>query len=505
MKNIVFAIAIFIMLVSSSVAQNGNLIFDDATIHEIRFDNVDTTTFFLFANKGIYSMCKITIDGTIIDSIGATTKGNISWYHPNNKKPLKIKLNEFVSGKKYDGIKKFYLHNNYQDPSLMRDKLTYDICELMDLHSLRTAFSKVYINNEYWGVYTLVEAKDELYKRDFKDKDAEVYETFDLGSPCVFSQEFFCWGVDNGNPDPTWPRLQLLTDKLANTPVSEYLDTIPSYINITDFFKYQAVNVYLLNLDSYLAYNGNQLYLFDSIVENRFQIIPWDFNASFGLWNTNNVNTQGIIPSLISNKCPFDKIHDIPQLKNTYLDAMCLLNNIYCDTLALSNKITYFYNQIKTAVYEDTRKMPTNSQFDLGVNYGYQFFESFNVPGLKTFVNERWLTIKTDLQSLPYTCAITEIEPDVKTTPLKQFSIEQNYPNPFNPTTTIRYSLPKSTLVTLKIFNLLGQEVQTLVSGYQESGNKSIEFNATDIPAGVYFYRLNAEGIYLTRKLILLK
>jgi len=465
-----------LIYVSIINAQTGNVFFGDAILHEIRFDNIDTATFFLSTNKGVYSACKISIDGTVIDSIGATTKGNISWSYPNNKKPLKVDLNQFVSGKKYDGIKKFYLHNSYEDPSLMREKLTYDICKLMGLHSLRTAFSKVYINNVYWGLYTLIEAKDELYKRDFGNKDSEVYETFDLGSPCVFNQSPVYWSVDNGNPAPTWPHLQILTEKLTNTPVNQYLDTIPNYINISDFFKYQAMNTYLLNFDSFLQYNGNQLYLFDSLLEKRFQIIPWDFNASFGLWGTSNYNpnTLEIIPSLISTKCPFDKLNDIPQLKKTYLDAMCLLKNVYCDTLTLNNKIGFFYNQIKTAVYADNRKMPTNAQFDAGVQYGYQIFGgSFdNVPGLKTFVKERWLKINSDLQSLSYNCTTGIV--------------------PYNPASWLIYPNP-----TRDIFYIKGGKVGTKISLVNVFGQNQLsasidspnnfEVNITTLQTGLYY------------------
>ena len=455
-------------------AQQGGVLFNDAILHEIRIDNVDTTTFFLQQNKGVYSMTTVTIDGTTIDSAGATTKGNISWTHPNNKRPMKIKLNNFVSGKKYDGIKEFYLHNSYGDPSLMREKLTYDICSQMGLHSLRAAFAKVYINNVYWGVFTLLEAKDELYKRDFANRDAEVYESFDLGSLCVFSQDPMDWAVDNGNPSPGWPRFQMLTNKLANTSSGDYMDTIPEYFNITDFFKYQAVNVYLLNFDSYLAYNGNQLYLFDSINENRFQIIPWDFNASFGLWNTNNYNpnTLPIIPSSLTIKCPFNKINSVPYLRNVYLDAMCSMVNLYCDTLTLNTKITFYYNLIRNAAYSDSRKEPTNSQFDLGANYGYQNYLNDNVPGLKTFVIERWNKITTDLQSLPYACTTGIKTPDNS----QQLII---YPNPATSILTIQQGI--TGYARYSIINMTGQEVQT--GELQQSG---AVISVGDLPDGVY-------------------
>jgi len=86
-----------------------------------------------------------------------------------------------------------------------------------------------------------------------------------------------------------------------------------------------------------------------------------------------------------------------------------------------------------------------------------------------------------------------------------QFSLEQNFPNPFNPATTIRYSLPAALVASLKIFNLLGEEVATLVSGPQDAGWHEVEWNATGRPSGVYFFRLTAPGYVDTKKLVLLR
>ncbi|MDI6765969.1 MAG: YCF48-related protein [Bacteroidota bacterium] len=88
-----------------------------------------------------------------------------------------------------------------------------------------------------------------------------------------------------------------------------------------------------------------------------------------------------------------------------------------------------------------------------------------------------------------------------------EFRLHQNYPNPFNPSTTIRYELPRESFVTLKVYNLLGQEVATLVNEKKEAGRYNIEFRISDFgfSSGVYFYRLVAEDYVSTKKFLLLK
>ena len=85
------------------------------------------------------------------------------------------------------------------------------------------------------------------------------------------------------------------------------------------------------------------------------------------------------------------------------------------------------------------------------------------------------------------------------------YSLEQNYPNPFNPTTKLIYSITRSCLVTLKVFDVLGTEIETLVNEEKPVGTYKLNWNAADLPSGVYFYRLQAGDFLQTRKMILLK
>jgi len=88
---------------------------------------------------------------------------------------------------------------------------------------------------------------------------------------------------------------------------------------------------------------------------------------------------------------------------------------------------------------------------------------------------------------------------------LEEYSLMQNYPNPFNPSTTISFSIPVEGFVSLNVFNALGEKVSTLVSENLVAGTYKYDWNASDLPSGIYFYSLTAESFKLTRKLVLLK
>jgi exopolysaccharide biosynthesis protein len=92
----------------------------------------------------------------------------------------------------------------------------------------------------------------------------------------------------------------------------------------------------------------------------------------------------------------------------------------------------------------------------------------------------------------------TKFQPD-------NYSLTQNYPNPFNPTTTINYSIPKTSLVTIRVYDILGREVETLVNEEKMAGSYRVMFNAASLASGIYFYRMQAGSFVSAKKLILLK
>lgn len=88
---------------------------------------------------------------------------------------------------------------------------------------------------------------------------------------------------------------------------------------------------------------------------------------------------------------------------------------------------------------------------------------------------------------------------------VREFRLEQNYPNPFNPATSISFELPKNSYVTLKVFDLIGNELETLIDGELGSGSHKIIWNANSYSSGVYFYTLETDGYTSTKKMMLVK
>ncbi len=119
-------------------------------------------------------------------------------------------------------------------------------------------------------------------------------------------------------------------------------------------------------------------------------------------------------------------------------------------------------------------------------------------------VNSYPLSVEMDPNNLILKDILGTTDVEDETLPA-EFTLSQNYPNPFNPTTKINYALPKDEFVTLKVFNILGEEVAKLVEGRVTAGSHSVEFDASNLSSGTYIYRLTAGKFVSTKKMILLK
>ncbi len=157
-----------------------------------------------------------------------------------------------------------------------------------------------------------------------------------------------------------------------------------------------------------------------------------------------------------------------------------------------------------------------NSGFDVERNSGEGFIAVGFVPGFGTTTEFRSYSFTdSDVQAGTYTYRLKQVDLDgtfeysdeieVEVIAPSEFILEQNYPNPFNPTTTIKYQIPELSFVTIKVFDVLGNEIVTLLNEEKPVGSYEVEFDGKGLPSGIYFYQLQSGNFIGTKKMILLK
>ncbi len=274
----------------------GDHIFDNEYIHEVKinFDNPDIwpileqNYFLSWGGEEIPDeIASVTIDGVFVDSIGVRLKGYTSFFTTNTvKKPIKLDFNSFVPGKRYDGLRKLNLNNGLADPAMQRDFLAYEMLNKSGVSAARTAYTKVYINDEYWGVYMLVEQIDkEFLKRNFHNGSGNLFKNVEwsdhewLGDdPSMYSPPF---DLKTNEDENDWSGFVEFTRILNLTFGEEFKTEFPKVFDIDRYLRTLVVDVATNNWDSYLEH-GRNWYVYEDNDVNTFQWVPWDYNLSMG-------------------------------------------------------------------------------------------------------------------------------------------------------------------------------------------------------------------------------
>ena len=266
--------------------------YDIDTVREIRINFYDLNwdsilDSFYIAGNNDRILADLVIDGNQYDSVGVRYKGYSSASVDRLKNPFNIKLDYIIEDQSHEGIKKIKLANGYQDPSFIREVLSYEISRKY-LPSSQANFSNLYINDSLWGLYTNVESVNSPFLiKHFESKYNSFFkcnpENINIqigGENSNLSQSH---GLDSLNyipfyslkSDYGWSNLYNLIDTLNN-----FSDSINYILNVDRALWMHAINYSLINFDSYVGYSQNY-YLYKS-VSNQFNPIIWDLNMSFG-------------------------------------------------------------------------------------------------------------------------------------------------------------------------------------------------------------------------------
>lgn len=288
-------IAVTCFTLSFSAFGQGDEIFDDSYVHEIRV-TFESANFWQELSADYdnnypdvpYKMANVVIDGEEIDSIGIRQKGFASHFGSGGslKKSLKIDFNHFVGGKKYDGLKKINMNNGFGDPAIQRDKLCYNIMNEAGVDASRTSYAKIYLNDEYWGLYLLVEQVDRTFLKDnFGNSEGNLFKNMGnsslewLGQDTSTYKEVFELKTDANAQ--AWTDFVSFVDVLNRSDDSEFKEAINEVFDVDLFLKVLAVDVATGNWDSYIEH-GRNFYMYQDAESGRFNWIPWDYNFALG-------------------------------------------------------------------------------------------------------------------------------------------------------------------------------------------------------------------------------
>ncbi|WP_218933932.1 CotH kinase family protein [Rubripirellula lacrimiformis] len=290
------------------VADDAAAFFDDSFVHEvsITFDNIDWYDVLVDSHTNDsadpYFAADVTIDGITMENVGVRFKGNSSFTGTGIKKSLKIDFDEFDETNDsltYLGLKKLNLNNNYNDPTMLREKLLYDFASNFVEGASRAVHTNVTINGELYGIYTAVEQVDKTYvqTRFGSDEDGNLFKgaasddagddpNADFGSdltylgddPLAYEANYQLKTNETAND---YSDLVELIDVLNNTSAEELADAIEPLLDVDDALASIAINNLFANIDSYNG-SAHNYYLYDRDDTGQFTHILWDANESFG-------------------------------------------------------------------------------------------------------------------------------------------------------------------------------------------------------------------------------
>lgn len=478
LKHLFVIYILFIIHTFSTYGQlPGSNIFNFDGIHDVHLtftqpDFWDSLTIYKeegdITSEYTYMAAKVDFDGQIIDSTGVRLKGNSSYWTEGQKKSIKLKFNKFISGQKLDGLKKVNLNNNFNDPTLMREKLFLDMLQNNGVHAPRCTYARVYINDVYWGLYTMVDHVDKVFLLShFHDKRGNLFKgDKEPWLTCAYLAYYpdpieyrNCYTLETNEDLNDWSDLENLIHIINHVPLSEYGITVNTVLNLESFINAWAANVVFVNVDSYVA-TGHNYYIYHNPVTDRFEWITWDVNEAFGLWNVGMPLEQlynldiFYLPENPESERPlaYFMLQD-SVLRKMYTDKVFDLVYNEFNPEMLYPKIESLYNLIKDDVYSDTNKILSNENFERNI-FEDVYIDGYPgwIPGLKSFVQQRFDILVGQLSESGY--SFTGISNSLHSVTEKTICL---YPNPADDYFNLEIKHENNEPIIIEITNTNGQ------------------------------------------------
>ena len=496
------------VIVPRAFGAAGDAIFTNLQVHTVAIEFAapaywDSLTLYYNQGLGQYMAARVTVDGVPYDSVGVRFKGNASYNHPNNKKPFRLSFDEYRSAQRWDGLKGVHLNNCWEDPTFVREKLHLDYCRDAGIPAPRGNFAELTLNGQHWGFYSLVEHVDKTFLGSrFGNDDGNLYKAVDgflnpmisdfkwYGSdPSLYYNRYELHTDDSPNP---WTDLISVIDALNNS--ANPATALPPVVNLDRLYRALATDNLLASFDSY-AGSGRNFYCYFNELTGKMEWVVWDAGMSFGsFWGTTtNYETASItFVSNATNRPLASKIFGTPALRQQYFQTYSSLFTTYFSEAQLFPQIDTIANLIRPQVYADPRKMYTNAQFEQNLVSDITV-GGHRKPGLKSFIPLRAASVASQLNVVGV--------PAEEVPPPSALAITA--PNPFRRGSTIGYEIRAPGPVSLQVFDPHGRLAATLVDREHAPSRYRVVFAAQQLPAGVYFCRLESGGAVRSKKIVI--
>lgn len=433
-----------------------------------------------------------------LDSIAIRLKGNSSYGHPGNKKSFKVDFNDYVSGQKYDGMKKLNFNNGFKDPTFMREKIFMDMCRAAGIPAPRVNYCNVYFNDVFWGFYSFIEQVDkEFIQSNFANDDGNLFKAGDgFGSNPVFADL-----IDYGTLQSAYDlRYELKTNEtvndwsdliefigfINNSTNTDFGNNLGTQINKTPFLRSVATDILFSNLDSYQN-SARNYYVYHDLYFDRWEWIKWDGNEAFGTYSGGPGlgDLTQLAPNYVAANRPLiQNMFNNSTLYSEYLLELCWIMDQYFNNSYLDPKIDAVKSLIQTHVYADNLKQYSNAQFDQNTETNISVSGGMGtqtIYGLKSFINSRYSYLQN----------VVDCSLGIENSQLEEVQV---FPNPFNDKISISGNLNENEII---IYDNQGKIIPFTIDSQYELFNITL-----NVEPGLYFIQLNNGGKSRTIKVI---
>lgn len=439
-----------------------------------------------------------------LHKVGMRLKGNTS--RAAQKKGFRIDFDEFAN-QSFQGIKKFNINGNHNDPSMSREYLAAHAMNQAYNPSIRGNLVRLYINGEYWGVRNNSEFIDKTFVQSrFGDNTGNLYK---CSWPCDLTwkganQQTYkdmtnggerAYDLKTNETADDYSDLVKLIDAINNSPTDSFIPRIERLFDVQAYLKTLAMEVLVGHWDNYFA-NKNNYWLYHNMKTGKFVYLPYDMDNTFGIhWGFSNIANRNIHDwgNKAGSAAPLTyKLFAIPQYKRMYEFYIREHLKDPFQTDSLYRELDYIAALIDSSIYQDPFY---NGQRNSDYGFNYNDWKSSYTGawgnhvawGIKPYIGTRNTSAK---QQMIFASAQTLSTPN----PM------HSYPNPCNSILTIEHSYlalyPGD--IWVEAIDLQGRKTSLPHQTFSENPQQ-ITVNTESLTPGLYFFRLSHQkGVTIT-------